>query len=690
MNLQRIWSTVAIVTSTFLVLNTNAQKDDSANHAPLADDFLGLWVEGGSGSIGNVSCGSLLTSELADHVLEVVDPDWMLCPCRHHDGISQYATKFGRPVDNIERDPIRTWREASRKRNVRLFVHFTALWDFTIMSERPEWCALNRIGGRNNSESPSIFGPYMEKYFLPHLKELIDMHSIDGAIIDGDFRFRTDYSTLAARAFKEATGLPMPLSVSDKHFRAYMDFHRSSYVAAHNKYVESLRAYAPGFIVSQPIFYRPFHVETGGAMFDFIYGLPSIHTTIFGSGGTRIRSKVMSAQKERPWFMHTRSLADWGIRSLRSPCQWKQEVAVGIAHGGGAGLLLQQRRGSGVDEDELSLVGEVAAFCRERQEVCHKAKSIPQVAVLFSHSAFYEGLTTPFSPSSSESNGLVGIIDCLVDAQEHVDVLLETHMDRLIDDYRLVIWSGYSYTPPHVKERLLKYVRDGGMLLVSGRDATRAFDEECGITIGKGMFRNENAITVIDGYDVVFGAAAEPVTAGKQASVIRKYQTHQREDSLDMIGFFPRSEERPLTTITSYGKGQIGAMHLDMGAAYLSDQQFGIRKIVLEAVRMLFHDPMLNVEGSRFVDVTLMEKKGRINVNLVNTAGDCRNENVYTYDDIPPVGPVSITVRTNRKPNKVLQEPAGTELDYSYNDSMVSVTLPRIEIHEIISLVFDE
>jgi len=78
----------------------------------------------------------------------------------------------------------------------------------------------------------------------------------------------------------------------------------------------------------------------------------------------------------------------------------------------------------------------------------------------------------------------------------------------------------------------------------------------------------------------------------------------------------------------------------------------------------------------------IAEKDGRINVNLVNTAGDCRNEIVYTYDDIPPVGPVTVKVRIEREPQQVLAEPAGEKLEFTYDGSTMTTVIPRVEIHE--------
>jgi len=94
--------------------------------------------------------------------------------------------------------------------------------------------------------------------------------------------------------------------------------------------------------------------------------------------------------------------------------------------------------------------------------------------------------------------------------------------------------------------------------------------------------------------------------------------------------------------------------------------------------------PMVEVSGSHDVDVSVNRIGGKLAVNLVNTAGPHANTQVYAFDNIPPVGPLDVTIHTGSKPSQVTLEPAGTPLAYTFAEGAIKLTLPRLEIHDII------
>jgi hypothetical protein len=75
---------------------------------------------------------------------------------------------------------------------------------------------------------------------------------------------------------------------------------------------------------------------------------------------------------------------------------------------------------------------------------------------------------------------------------------------------------------------------------------------------------------------------------------------------------------------------------------------------------------------------------GRLAINLVNTAGPHTDPNVYTLDEIPPAGPLEITIRAKAKPARILLEPGGKEMNYGWMDGEVRLILPELEIHAVI------
>ena len=103
-----------------------------------------------------------------------------------------------------------------------------------------------------------------------------------------------------------------------------------------------------------------------------------------------------------------------------------------------------------------------------------------------------------------------------------------------------------------------------------------------------------------------------------------------------------------------------------------------------ELVRELFPKPMVEVKGSNGVDVCVARNHGKLLVHLVNTSGPHQTQSIF--ESIPPVGPLEVTIRMARKPAAITLEPGAHRLDYSYGDGQVRLTVPRVDIHEIIAV----
>ena len=142
------------------------------------------------------------------------------------------------------------------------------------------------------------------------------------------------------------------------------------------------------------------------------------------------------------------------------------------------------------------------------------------------------------------------------------------------------------------------------------------------------------------------------------------------------------STAQPAASIAALGKGKIAATYFSIASGYLANHSPVTRQFLAALAGQLFPQPTVEIKGSPDVDVILARKQGKLLVNLVNTSGPHVQEPVI--ESIPPVGPLSVTIRQAAKPAKVTLEPAGRPLDFEYRDGAIQVTVPRIEIHEVI------
>jgi hypothetical protein len=105
-------------------------------------------------------------------------------------------------------------------------------------------------------------------------------------------------------------------------------------------------------------------------------------------------------------------------------------------------------------------------------------------------------------------------------------------------------------------------------------------------------------------------------------------------------------------------------------------------------LRRLLPDPVVRVDGPGSVDVSPRRLGDRFMVHLVNTGGPHANAPDGGIPDIPPAGPLTVSIALSRAPKSVTAQPGGTALPVKWSDGRATITLPRLDLHTI--LVVDE
>ena len=125
-------------------------------------------------------------------------------------------------------------------------------------------------------------------------------------------------------------------------------------------------------------------------------------------------------------------------------------------------------------------------------------------------------------------------------------------------------------------------------------------------------------------------------------------------------------------------------MFFGIGRRYLAASTSVIRSFTTALIDRVFPNPAVRVKGSRYVDVSLNKNHGKLLVHLVNMAGPHADPNIYVFDDIPPIGPLTIQVACDEKPSAVRLEPAARELSWDYADGFATIQVDRVEIYDIV------
>ncbi len=633
-----------------------------------ADSFLGVHFDFHAG-MDCTDIGKNVTPKMVNYILDTVKPDYVQHDCKGHAGITSWPTKTGTPAPGFVRDPLRIWRDETAKRGVALYMHYSGIFDRAAIAKHPEWARID-AEGKPDPDMTSVFGGYVDGLLIPQVEELIDTYGVDGIWIDGEaWAARLDYTPSVVDRFRKETGAKAaPKKPGEPYWQEWLAFNRQGFRDYIRHYTDTLHAYAPDFQITSNWAFTSMMPEPVSIDLDFLSADFNPQNSV---NTARLEARCLAPQG-KPW-----DLISWNFTSrdggpcytTKSPAQLEREVAITIALGGGIDVYFPQNRDASVRLWQMKPMAEVAAFARARQPFCHKAEPVHQVALLYSTANYYRTNPQPFAALDKSS----GFLECLLDGGAAVEVVMEHHLAGRMADWPLIVVPEVEYLEPAFVDELLDYVRNGGNLLLAGASTAALFGDNLGVRFeGEPRQRllgleHSGMLGAVNTRMQLFTPLAGTEVRGPLY------------DNNDIVG-----EPRYAASVRALGKGRIAALPVDLDHYYADNANWIIRDTVADLVRELFPDPLVTVDGSHYVDLIPMRKDGRLSINLINTEGPHSNQKVNVFDEIAPVGPLTVTIRLAERPARIVRQPAGEVLPFDWAGGRAVVVLPRLEIHDVL------
>jgi len=641
-----------------------------------SESFLGIHFDFHANA-NDMRIGENVSAEMVNAVIDKVSPDYIQIDCKGHSGFSSYPTKVGNPAGGFVRDALQIWREVTAQRGVALYMHYSGVWDSQAVACHPEWAAINS-DGQPDKEKTSVFGPYVDKLLIPQLKELRHQYGVDGFWIDGEcWAAIPDYNPAVIEQFQKQTGISqIPQKPSEPYWYEWMSFHRRGFTTYLKHYVDTIHRECPGAEITSNWAYSSLMPEPVGVNLDFLSGDYTLQDSVRAANW---QARCLRLQG-KPW-----DLMAWGFSCSKENFSWqstktdeqlKREAAIVLAAGGGFQCYFTQCRDASVRLWQMEVMAEVARFCRQRQKFCHRSESVPEVALFYSTQAIYRKLPRLYHPHEFVIP-IRGVLESIIDNQYHVDVLMEHHLQGQLGKYPLIVFPEWEYIEASLRSALLTYVQEGGNLLIIGPKSIEFFKDELGIA---SLDKSQKQIRWL-------------FCQGKGAGLNTEMVYSQFLPEVQTIGSFepdnqPASSGWPAASIRSLGKGQIAGIYANLGRSYFNETTTVMRDFVGDVIRRLLPQRQVEVFGSRSVQVMVnrvnLEGKDRLTVHLINMAGSHRDTNVCTFDEIQPIGPLTVHVRLAQKPQHIMLQPAGQILKFTYANGIAHVVLPRLDIYDIL------
>ena len=638
-----------------------------------ADSYFGLHFDFHASPAGCPEpIGEHLTEEDIREICTLLHPDFLQIDCKGHPGWASYPTKVGNAMPQFKGDPLALWRKVTAEEGVALYLHYSGVFDYQYCAEHPEEAVMNADGQRS-AQAARTAGPYVDQVLIPNMLELALNYQADGAWIDGDcWGTALDYDPRTIALFEEKTGVSLngnpPKKPGDPFWREFREFCRELFRAYVRHYTDAVHEKAPDFQICSNWAYTDHMPEEVSANVDFISGdLNPMNS--FNSA--RYAARAIASQN-RTW-----DLMSWNFRSGRGiycpkhPTQLLQEAAAVISLGGGFQNYITQYRDGSPRMEQIRGMKKLEEFMRPREAYCFRGKPVHQAALLLSTFDRHEESDGLFSRNGCEK--IMGLTALLCDCGHSLEIAGEHTLSGRLAEYPvIVIPELYSGLATEFAAELLDYVKNGGSLFVSGVRAAEFF-AEAGAPYSLGEKRDGNPLFTMDGQ--LFGAALKP------ADLILP----ENAEILALIGE-PKGEKKPLAAVIPFGKGRIAVCGTDLGTAYANDGQFLQKKLANAALDRLYTPAVKLVKAEGTVEVTLTEKGGKRFVQLVNAGGAHRDLSMFTEDEIQPCRDVTLSIACAEKPERLTLYPEGKALPFEWADGRASVTVDRVELHEIIGI----
>lgn len=638
--------------------------------------FFGMHYDLHAGAQDTV-LGSELTAEHLRERLLRIKPDWIQCDCKGHAGYTSWPTQVGSTSPGVVRDALRIHRDVTRELGIKLGMHYSGVWDTRAIELHPEWACIGADGKANPNMTCRLSG-YDDELMIPQMLELVENYDVDGFWVDGENWAATACWCERCRTeFTRRTGLSdIPQAAGEANWEDWLAFHRELFVEHVTRYADAVHARKPECLICSNWMYTVRQPEARVAPVDYLSG---DYDWIWGADRAAVEGRVLDG-RDLSWdlmawgFTKTgdmRGEPPWVIKPLPHLCQELCEV---VALGGAVMIYNQPQRTGWLTGWHQDRFAGAAAFCRERQEACFQSTTVPQAAVVHLPQHYYAH-NSPLFNYGEAVQPLEGALHALLETHHSTDILLEEALPERLGQYPLVVIPETTRWSESLQAQLQAYLQAGGHVIASGAHLARDYPELVGADPA-----GEPAASVylaVDGEAVAVSGPWQPVKPrpGTAAVAYRLSQQEPEKDTTDEV----------LITRRAFGAGSVTAIHGPIFRNYFLGHYPLLRRVLSELLEALAIPWRVTLDAPAQLELVLREKAGKLVINLLNRgAGEMLMPRRVMNEYLLPVTDVTVRVALGEAPRSVTAIPADTALTWEYADGVLTLQLPRVDIHTVV------
>ncbi len=597
--------------------------------------------------------------------------------------------------------------ESLHRRGIKAIGYYHVLGSDPICRERPEWRQRDGKGKLVGNEI-CMQGPFLEAYFLPHVEEIVTNYPLDALFFDG-LKANPECRCQSCRdRFSKEVGGEPPAEENDPQWARFVKWRLEDIRGIREMISDRIHRHRPEMIVSYNWSYTmripervPRHVGALGA--DILPDDQMFNGSYDARGwATKARPfDVMNSAHLKGWW------GDWGCKPATA---MKHEVATAIANGGLTWIGYQMTHTFEVAPAVMAEMGKTLGFVKERESLLVDAEPRACVAVLHTEDAHFNrgAMLRVDSVSQRGAHKLLmetGLPHHFVD---EAWLLSHTHERSSAERYPVIVLSDQRRLSDELVDAIRGYVKDGGGLLVTGRTGTLGADYEptgdfalselTGVSLTGQEVQPHCYLNVTDP-DLVEERLPMPYLIDGTGLLVRSqandvetlaelWRAYLRGDGKPLLSWSPPGEStgHPGITFRRVGKGAVSYIPFDIFHAYHAKNVWPLKRVVSSLIRKLSPDFPIRLESPAWLEVALSKQAtasgSRTIVHLVNHHGNRPADgNDLCIEETLPVRDVVLTIRMEKKPEKVTLEPGGATPEWRHESGQVKIEIPEVEIH---------
>jgi len=662
--------------------------------------------------------GSGATRENHLELLRPLDLGYVCIYAKGHSGRTTYKSALGTRHPMLAHDMPAFYRDITNELGIKLILYYSGLVDGIAALRNPDWVMRNYDGSSSVDLDPSKQGMstaahhelirtfllyplcplsgYFDEWVAVHLREMVENYNPDGIWVDGDWPGPC-YCHRCETRFREETGHVGPLPVhtdatpGGEAYRAFWVRLTREWRLRLRTFIHSLKAdclYSSGNINTHSDSTSSLDWRSG----DFFS--PRLPRLMQSCAMRRYTNQGVpyDAYTVDTAFLHERPHRRSRTKTLQ---RMLQEGAGVLANGGKWGYWTYPMPNGALIPSRMRHAKIARDFAREREAICLGTQPVDWTAILE---------IEPHHTIANDSNSW-GACKALIELHRSPQIIDETQLasDMPFDLLVIANQTSLARAKREVFETLRAWVEGGGKLLTTGTTIQHpAMQELLGVQLEKEAVLREGHIrlpycppaSVDEKWDRVL-----PVEAEAWYSLYRSWD----DENIDMRHFAtnypmdgvmdeenPEDAGFPAATIRRLGKGIAAHVPSAIFSHYWTYGEAPLRSWIREMLDDLQPARLFETDAPCFVEVALRRKNDALLVHFLNgnTGRDlaCAGTDDLTVDDIPAIGPLTSWIRCARQPAAVTLEPGSTPMETSWENGVLKVIAPRLEIHHCLRI----